>query len=196
MGKAVLAFSMSLDGFIAGPDVSDAEPMGRGGERLHDWMFKDHPDRAKDDAVVKQMFADTGAVVLGKRTFDIGVGQWNDTPYPVPSFVLTHERREPLPMTSASFTFVKDGVESALAQARAAAGDRDAVVMGARRCAAGPKGRPGRRVVRDAGARAAVRRHTAFRQHRRAADRAHSDQAGRLVGCGAFLVQCGPDAEE
>lgn len=131
MGKIVLAFSMSLDGFIAGPDVSDAEPMGRNGERLHDWMFKDHPDRAKDEAVVKQRFADTGAVVLGKRTFDLGVSQWNDTPYPAPSFVLTHENRESLPMTSASFTFVNDGIESAVSQAQEAAGDRDVVVMGA-----------------------------------------------------------------
>jgi dihydrofolate reductase len=122
---------MSLDGYVAGPEISAEEPMGRGGEQLHDWMFKAHPDRAKDEAIVQDIFAATGAVVLGKRTFDIGVGPWGDTPYPAPSFVVTHERREPLPMKSASFTFVNDGIESALAQARAAAGDKDVTVMGA-----------------------------------------------------------------
>jgi dihydrofolate reductase len=132
MGKVVLAFSMSLDGFVAGPEVSAEQPMGRGGEQLHDWMFKDHPDRARDVELVKESFARTGAVVLGRRTFDLGLRHWDDdTPYPVPSFVLTHERRERLATKSASFTFINDGIESAVRQAKAAAGNKDVTVMGA-----------------------------------------------------------------
>ena len=131
MGKVVLGFSMSLDGFIAGPDVSVAQPMGGGGERLHDWMFKDHPDRDTDREIVREIMERTGAVVLGKRVFDVGLSQWNDTPYPAPSFVVTHERRDPLQMKSAAFTFVNDGIASAVNQARDAAGAKDVAVMGA-----------------------------------------------------------------
>ena len=129
MGKVVLYFSMSLDGFVTGPSVSADHPMGEGGERLHQWMFG---NVAADDAqILAQASKAVGAVVLGSRTFDIGVDLWGDTPYPVPSFVLGHEARAPLVMKSASFTFVTDGVESAIAQAKAAAGDRDVVIMGA-----------------------------------------------------------------
>lgn len=129
MAKLVLVFSMSLDGFIAGADIGTEQPMGRGGERLHDWMFtsNDAVDAEMSDEQAKR----PGAVVLGKRTFDLGLEPWGDTPYPVPSFVLTHERREPLTMKSGTFTFVNDGIESALQQARAAAGNRDVIVMGA-----------------------------------------------------------------
>jgi dihydrofolate reductase len=131
MSKVVLRFGMSLDGFVAGPDIGVEYPMGRGGEELHDWMFKDHPDKAIDDAIVKEAFDTAGATVVGKRTFDLGVPHWGDTPYPAPSFVVTHEKRDSQPMKSASFTFVNDGIESAVRQAKAAAGDRDVVVMGA-----------------------------------------------------------------
>lgn len=132
MSKVVLVFSMSLDGYVAGLEVSAEQPMGGGGERLHDWMFKDHLDRARDEDIVKESFARTGAVIVGRRTFDLGLRHWgDDTPYPVPSFVLTHRRREPLPTKSASFVFVDDGIESAVRQAKAAAGDKDVTVMGA-----------------------------------------------------------------
>ena len=77
------------------------------------------------------MFATTGAVVLGRRTFDVGLGKWEDTPYPVPSFVMTHEAREPLIMKSGTFTFVNDGIASAIEQAKAAAGHRNVNLMGA-----------------------------------------------------------------
>jgi dihydrofolate reductase len=132
MGKIVLHFSMSLDGFVAGPDVCVEQPMGAGGERLHEWMFKAEPDRnLVDDQLAREAYNSVGAVVLGRRTFEVGLGHWGDTPYPAPSFVLTHEPRDKLMMKSAAFTFVADGVESAVRQAKAAAGQKVVSVMGA-----------------------------------------------------------------
>jgi dihydrofolate reductase len=131
MGKLLLSFSMSLDGFIAGPDVSLDEPMGRGGERLHQWMFNDSPERGVDPHMAKEIFDVVGAVILGRRTFDVGLKPWEDTPFPAPCFVLTHRPRETLAMKSGTFSFVADGIASALDQARAAAGGKDIVVMGA-----------------------------------------------------------------
>ena len=139
MSKVVLQLSMSLDGFVAGPRVSHEHGMGVGGERLHDWMFTrearqtEMPESNVDDvdgAVIQEVFATTGAVVLGRRTFDVGLQHWNDTPYPVPSFVLTHRPHARLEMTSSTFTFVTDGIERALAQAKAAAGDKNVMLMG------------------------------------------------------------------
>jgi len=130
MGKVVLAFSMSLDGFIAGPEVSREDAMGQGGERLHEWMFAAEMDEA-DRQAVQELRTSVGAVILGRRTFELGLQHWGDTPFPVPSFVLTHDGRPPMPMQSASFTFVADGAQSAVHQAKAAAGEKDVVVMGA-----------------------------------------------------------------
>ncbi|WP_353643141.1 dihydrofolate reductase family protein [Mesorhizobium sp. WSM2239] len=129
MTKVVLSFSMSLDGFVAGPDVGIDEPMGRGGERLHDWLFKSSSEIDAEKA--RDISQRVGATIIGRRTFDVGIGPWEDAPYPVPSFVLTHEERQPLAMKSGTFIFVSDGVESALRKAREAAGDKDIVVMGA-----------------------------------------------------------------
>jgi dihydrofolate reductase len=117
-----------LDGFVAGPNISDDNPMGEGGEQLHEWMFTD-PDPI-DAQVVEETKASFGAVVVGKRTFDLGLPHWEDTPFPVPTFVLTHRERPPLPAKSATFTFVTD-VATAVNEAIAAAGDKDVVVMGA-----------------------------------------------------------------
>jgi len=129
MGKVIVSFTMSLDGFIAGPNTSHQHAMGEGGERLHQWIFDGDSD--VDREMAREMPANVGAVILGRRTFDLGLQHWEDTPYPAPSFVMTHENRAPLPMKSAAFTFVNDGVESAVRQAKAAAGDMDVVVMGA-----------------------------------------------------------------
>lgn len=121
---------MSIDGFVAGPDVSVEHPMGVGGERLHHWLLV--PDGRRDpvdDRIAADMSAEVGAVVVGRRTFDVGLPQWEDVPYPVATFVLTHRPRPPLPQTSGTFTFVS-GVADAVAQARAAAGDRSVMVMG------------------------------------------------------------------
>jgi dihydrofolate reductase len=133
MARVVLSFSMSLDGYVAGPDVSPEHPMGKGGERLHEWMFPGEaaPRTEADAQEVEQIMSRVGAVVLGNRTFEIGLNHWKDTPFPAPSFVLTHQARPAQPMKSASFTFVTNGVHSAIAQSKAAAGDRDVVVMGA-----------------------------------------------------------------
>jgi dihydrofolate reductase len=127
-GHTLLSMSVSLDGFAAGPDVTVENPMGIGGERLHEWLFQADADVDAEQA--RELSTSTGAVVVGRRTFDIGVGLWQDTPFPVPCFVLTHEPREELVMKSASFTFVTDGVEEALRLARQAAGDRNVLVMG------------------------------------------------------------------
>ncbi|GLS29811.1 Dihydrofolate reductase [Mesorhizobium albiziae] len=129
MSKLILSFSISLDGFVAGSGVSVEEPMGKDGERLHDWIF------SSDDPIDKEMAGELaptlGAVLVGRRTFDVGLGPWGDTPFPVPTFVLTHEKRAPLPMKSGTFTFVTDGIESALEQAHSAAAGKNIVVMGA-----------------------------------------------------------------
>jgi dihydrofolate reductase len=130
MNKVILDMSMSLDGFIAGPNVSREYPMGVNGENLHTWLFNTPKDKVDAD-VEREMFAKTGAVILGNRTFEVGVDLWEDVPFPVPSFVLTHKRREMLTKKSGTFTFVTDGIESALQQARAAAGDKDIRLMGA-----------------------------------------------------------------
>ena len=122
--------SMSLDGFIAGPNVGIERPMGEGGERLHEWLFNTSASEV-DAEVEQEMFATTGAVVLGRRTFDVGEGLWGDVPFPVPCFVLTHEDREEIVKKSGTFTFVTDGIESALQRAKAAAGEKDVRLMGA-----------------------------------------------------------------
>lgn len=133
MARVVLRFSMSLDGYAAGPEVSARNPMGIGGDRLHEWMFPgdkqmDPIDAAEAAASVNAF----GAVIIGRRTFDLGLVHWNDdTPYPAPSFVLTHNPRPDLPTKSASFRFVPDGVESVVRQAKDAAGGKDVIVMGA-----------------------------------------------------------------
>ncbi|MBA3677411.1 MAG: dihydrofolate reductase [Sphingosinicella sp.] len=129
MAKLVLSFSMSLDGFIAGPDVSAQLPMGRHGERLHDWMFKAPSDL--DRRMAREMSENVGAVLLGRRTFDLGLSHWGGTPYKTPTFVLTHEPLDPLSTKTGTFIFVQAGIESALQQARAAGGGKDIVVMGA-----------------------------------------------------------------
>ena len=124
----LLNISMSLDGFIAGPNVDAERPMGDGGEQLHDWMFAGSTPR--DVEIVDEVFRDTGAFVMGRRTFDLGEAPWGDDTFHVPCFVVTHHHRDTVIKGSAPFTFVTDGVESALRQARAAAGEKSVTVMG------------------------------------------------------------------
>lgn len=130
MSKVVLHVTMSLDGFMAGPDISVEHPMGRGGPRLHDWILNSPSDDV-DTAVKQEISASTGAVVLGRRTYDVGVGIWQDTPFPVPCFVLTHHAHGRRAMRSGTFAFVTDGLESALDQAEAVADGKDVTLMGA-----------------------------------------------------------------
>jgi dihydrofolate reductase len=141
MSMVVLDMSISLDGIGAGPNPNTENPMGVGGERLHAWMpFYDAeqaptaaaPAASEVDArMVQELFAAaSGAVVLGKRTFDLGLEPWGGTPFPAPCFVLTHEARDDLVTASGTFAFVTDGVESAVHRAQAAAGDKNVLVMG------------------------------------------------------------------
>ncbi|RAY11267.1 dihydrofolate reductase [Actinomadura craniellae] len=129
MGRVLLSMSVSLDGFSAGPDVGVERPMGEGGERLHEWMFHGNADQGVNAEAVRDLLATTGATVVGRRMFDVGVGLWQDTPYPLPCVVLTHEPREDRVEKSGTFIFVT-GVEDALRRAREAAGGKDVLVMG------------------------------------------------------------------
>jgi dihydrofolate reductase len=130
MSKVTAHITMSLDGFITGPNVGVGNGMGDGGDSLHDWMFDAKTEA--DAAVLAEIFASTGAILIGKRMFDVGFEPWGDPPpFGMPVFVLTHEEREPLPMKGGTtYTFVKDGVEAALALARAAAGDKNVGIWG------------------------------------------------------------------
>ena len=132
MGIVRAHMSMSLDGFVAGPDVSVEQPMGVGGERLHEWMFG--ATDATDIATAAEMFSTrtTGAVVMGRRTFDVGEKPWGEGgTFHMPCFVLTHRDATTLVKGKTSFTFVTEGPERALTLAQAAAGDKAVNVMGA-----------------------------------------------------------------
>lgn len=129
MSKVILAFSISLDGFVAGPNVGEENPMGVGGEQLHDWIFA-RPLDAGDKRAIEEEKAEIGAVIIGRRTFDIGFPHWDeDVPYPGPSFVLTHRPAREQKTRSGSFRFVPD-VATAVREARAAAGGKAVNVMG------------------------------------------------------------------
>ena len=103
--------------------------MGRDGEKLHRWMF-DSPEGSLDRDMAAEQHGCCGAVILGRRTFEVGLPHWDGTPYPHPSFVLTHEKRPPMPTATGTFSFVDDGIESAIRHAKAAAGGKDVLVMG------------------------------------------------------------------
>jgi dihydrofolate reductase len=135
MGKVVLYMSMSVDGFITGPDDGADQGLGAGGERLHDWLSPGGVDprsyRPVDEpsATVFDEVMATGAVITGRRTFDFAGGWAGDHHDGVPVFVLTHAAPdEPAPGHA---RYVTDGIESCVAQAKAAAGDRDILLHGA-----------------------------------------------------------------
>ncbi len=118
---------MSLDGFIAGPNISPELPMGEGGEQLHDWLFTKKTDI--DTVVINELIETSGAVIVGGRTYNVGIdsGWGGRSPFQVPAFVLTHHIPEKL---IEGFTFVTNGIESAIAQAKAAARDKNIWIMG------------------------------------------------------------------
>ncbi|BCJ28952.1 dihydrofolate reductase family protein [Actinocatenispora sera] len=150
MGIVRSNLSVSVDGYVAGPDQSLDEPLGVGGERLHEWMFAtqrwhsmqgdDGGEPGPDSEMVARMHRGVGAFVMGRNMFSAGRGDWDpdwrgwwgaDPPYHAPVFVATHHPREPLPMAGGTtFHFVTDGVEAAVAAARRAAGDSDVLVAG------------------------------------------------------------------
>jgi dihydrofolate reductase len=150
MSSVKCHISISLDGFVAGPNQSVENPLGEGGERLHEWAFptdswreqhgKEGGRHSPDAEVAAEVVEGVGAYIMGRKMFGGGDGPWDeawtgwwgeDPPFHTPVFVLAHHEREPLPMQGGTtFTFVTGGIESALEQARAAAGDRDVMIAG------------------------------------------------------------------
>ncbi|HKP28876.1 MAG TPA: dihydrofolate reductase family protein [Gemmatimonadales bacterium] len=160
MSRIRLKISMSLDGFVAGPDQSVQDPLGKGGERLHDWVIRlrawrsahglDGGEVNASSAVVEESVQNIGATVMGRNMFGGHPGPWqqenpwrgwwgNNPPFHHPVFVVTHFPREKLVLEGGnSFTFVTSGVEAAVDEARRAAGGKDVSLAGgasvARQC--------------------------------------------------------------
>jgi hypothetical protein len=88
VGSVIIDVSMSIDGFVAGPNDSEGVPLGENGERLHEWMFHQDGQRAGDARVVEELRARVGAVLMGRRTCDVGVPNWGDVPFQVPCLCL------------------------------------------------------------------------------------------------------------
>ena len=150
MSKLRSHISVSVDGYVAGADQTDDEPLGVGGESLHEWAFatrawhehqghEEGGEQNADGAVIEADNANIGAYIMGRNMFGPSAGwdgSWRgwwgeDPPYHVPVFVLTHNPRGPLEMQGGTtFNFVTEGIEAALEQARAAAGERDVMVAG------------------------------------------------------------------
>jgi dihydrofolate reductase len=130
MSTVYLDISMSLDGFITGPDEGVEKPLGDDAGRLHDWMSAAKADA--DAVVLDEVYARTGAILMGRRMFDVGVEPWGDPPpFHRPVFVLTHQARDPIPMEGGTtYNFVTDGIEAGLELAQAAAGDKDVGIWG------------------------------------------------------------------
>jgi dihydrofolate reductase len=142
VSKVIVDMGMSLDGFIAGPNAGPGNPLGDGGMRIHQWTFDVEAWRERqslrggktnrDHEVVEEANARVGAFVMGRRMFDEGEVGWPDPPpFRAPVFVLTNDAREPwVRQGGTTFTFVTDGIERALEQARAAAGGKDVRIAG------------------------------------------------------------------
>jgi dihydrofolate reductase len=150
MSRVRIHISVSADGYVAGPNQSEENPLGEGGERLHDWLVALRAWREPhgleggevnaSSAVVEELQANLGAEIMGRGKFGGGPGSWGEDPWPgwwgedppfhMPVFVLTHHQREPLTLSDTTFTFVTDGTEAALEQARAAAGEKDVLIGG------------------------------------------------------------------
>ena len=142
MGQVRFSVAVSLDGYMAGPEQSLDDPLGKGGMQLHQWAFKARRgEEPVSAAILDEATENVGAYILGRNMFGGGRGDWGDgswkgwwgdePPYHAPVFVVTHHAREPLPMEGGTtFHFVTDGIESALKQAQAAAGDRAVSIAG------------------------------------------------------------------
>ena len=150
MAKLRLDISISLDGYVAGPNPSEENPLGIGGEQLHEWALgleawrKPHGleggEVNRSTGVMEESQANLGATVMGRNMFG-GEGSWDakpwdgwwgdEPPFHMPVFVLTHHDREPVVKDGGTtFTFVTDGIESAFAQAEEAAGGKDIGLAG------------------------------------------------------------------
>jgi dihydrofolate reductase len=157
VSKLRLRISMSLDGYVAGPDQSVKNPLGVGGERLHEWVVplaawrtthgKQGGEVNPSSAVVEESLVNVGATIMGRNMFGGHPGPWDaqkpwngwwgvNPPFHHPVFVLTHHTRAPLKMEGGTtFTFVTDGIESALEQARRAAAGKDVALAGGAKAA-------------------------------------------------------------
>ena len=150
MSRLRFNISMSLDGFVAGPNQTEEEPLGEGGEQLHDWVValaawrerhgKEGGEVNASSKVLEEAERNVGATVMGRNMFG-GDGAWgddpwdgwwgDDPPFHMPVFVVTHHAREPVAKEGGTtYHFVTDGIESALEQAREAAGGEDIAVAG------------------------------------------------------------------
>ena len=151
MSKVRVHISTSLDGYVAGPTQTQENPLGEGGEELHDWLvrlkaWREHAgmeggEENVSSAVFREVIANVGAEIMGRGKFGpAGRGPWGDDPwrgwwgedppFHKPVFVLTHHEREPLTLSDTTFTFVTGGIEAALEQAKAAAGGKDVYLGG------------------------------------------------------------------
>ena len=150
MSNVRVHISVSADGCVAGPNQSEENPLGEGGESLHDWVVALRAWRElhgmeggevnASNAVIEEAQASVGAEIMGRGKFGGGPGPWGDDPwrgwwgeeppFHMPVFVLTHHDREPLSLSDTTFSFVTDGIESALKQARAAAAGKDVTIGG------------------------------------------------------------------
>lgn len=152
MSKVRFDISISLDGFVAGPNQSVDNPLGEGGEGLHEWLFnleawrrphgREGGEANASTEVMEEYTENVGATIMGRNMFGGHPGPWDaaepwngwwgeDPPFHTPVFVLTHHPREPLEMQGGTtFHFVTEGIEAALAQAREAAGGEDVKIAG------------------------------------------------------------------
>jgi dihydrofolate reductase len=150
MSKVRVHITVSADGYVAGPNPSEENPLGEGGGSLHDWAFplrafrephgREGGERNASTPVLEEALANVGAEIMGRGKFGGGPGPWGEDPWSgwwgesppfhMPVFVLTHHERDPLTLSDTTFTFVTDGIESALEQARAAAAGKDVTIGG------------------------------------------------------------------
>jgi dihydrofolate reductase len=153
MSRVRAHISMSLDGYVAGPNQTQEDPLGQGGEELHSWLVAlkawrqlqgmEGGEENASSAVLADENDNVGVEIMGRGKFgpasrgawfagdDAWQGWWgDDPPFHKPVFVLTHHVRDPLTLSDTTFTFVTDGIESALEQARAAAGEKDVFIGG------------------------------------------------------------------
>ena len=151
MSRVRVHISVSVDGYVAGPNQSPENPLGEGGEQLHEWVVslaswreahgREGGEVNASSAVVDEEKSNVGAEIMGRGKFGGGPGPWSedppwngwwgdDPPFHIPVFVLTSHAREPLTLSDTTFTFVTEGTEAALEQARAAAGDKDVTIGG------------------------------------------------------------------
>lgn len=150
MSKVRVHIAISADGYVAGPNQSQEDPLGEGGEDLHEWMLdlkawrEGHGSEGgevnESTPIFEEAHDNIGAEIMGRGKFgppeggpwdESWTGWWgDDPPFHMPVFVLTNHEREPLTLTDTTFTFVTEGIETALEQAKEAAGDKDVYIGG------------------------------------------------------------------